>query len=101
MTRASPARRDDELRDSEAMFVWIDRTEIGTMVEIGVAAERGIPIFVAFADADLADRGRVHTILELAEVVVVTPSAVTAWKLFLQWFANYQREYLGRRESAA
>jgi hypothetical protein len=100
MTRASPARRDDELRDSEAMFVWIERTEIDTMVEIGVAAERGIPIFVAFADANLA-AGRGHTILELAEVVVVTPSAVTAWKLFLQWFANYQREYLGRHESAA
>jgi hypothetical protein len=76
----------EQLRKCDVLFVWIDRIEtIGTMVEIGAAFGR-IPIFVTFADRVLAKRA--YFAAQLADVAVVAPSAVDAWKLFLQWWAG-------------
>jgi hypothetical protein len=77
-----------QLLNCDVMFVWIDRIEtVGTMIEIGAAFGR-IPIFVAFADRELADKA--YFAAQLADVAVVAPSAIVAWKLFTQWWAGRQ-----------
>jgi hypothetical protein len=78
----------EQLHKCNVLFVWIDRIEtVGTMIEIGAALGR-MPIFVTFADRVLAKRA--YFAAQLADVAVVAPSAVDAWKLFLQWWAVRQ-----------
>src|SRR5262245_53133000 len=55
----------EQLRACNALFVWVDRIEtIGTMIEIGAGFQR-MPIFVAFANRELA--GRAYFAAQLAD----------------------------------
>jgi hypothetical protein len=81
----------EEVRNSAALFAWIDGVEtIGTIAEIGAAYAYGKPIFVAFANEALADQ--FYFAKQLATIAIDTSKPTTAWKLFCQWQRNSARE---------
>ena len=68
------------------LFCWIDRKDtIGTLVEIGAAHTTGTPIFVAFANENLAEH--FYFAEQLATVAVVSADVKAAWDLFTRWQA--------------
>jgi nucleoside 2-deoxyribosyltransferase len=76
-----------EVSDADFLFAWIDRSgTIGTLVEIGAAYARGKPIFIAFANEQLAEQ--FYFVKQLATVAVITPDVMAAWKLFERWQIN-------------
>jgi nucleoside 2-deoxyribosyltransferase len=73
-----------EVKESDVMFVWIDRPDTrGTLVEIGAAHAFGRPIFIAFADVALAEN--FYFAGQLASVAITAPNAVAAWRYFKNW----------------
>jgi hypothetical protein len=69
---------------ADVLFAWIDREDtIGTLAEIGAASAQRKPIFIAFANRDLAEH--FYFAQHLSWVTVVTPSVSFAWKLFVRW----------------
>lgn len=77
----------DEVAGAHVPFAWVDREEtIGTLAEVGAAHARSKPMFVAFADEQLAKH--FYFIEQLAAVAVVTADAMAAWDLFTRWQAS-------------
>jgi hypothetical protein len=75
-----------EVAGAHALFAWVDREEtVGTLAEIGAAHAYRKPIFVAFADAHLAEH--FYFIKQLATVAVIT-DVTAAWNLFARWQAG-------------
>lgn len=76
----------DEVAEASTLFAWIDRDDtIGTLVEIGAAYTARKPIFIAFADDQLAQY--FYFAKQLASIAVVTPDVMAAWALFAR--ANF------------
>jgi hypothetical protein len=74
-----------EVKDADALFVWIDRPEtVGTLVEIGAAHASGKPIFIAFSDRELPSR--FYFARQLASVAITAPTAVLAFHYFRKWW---------------
>jgi len=70
----------EEVKESEIIFAWVDGTEtIGTIAEIGAAFAYRKPIFVAFANGDLAEQ--FYFAKQLATVAIVASTPNLAWKL--------------------
>jgi hypothetical protein len=75
-----------EVAGAHALFAWMDREEtIGTLAEVGAAHAYRKPIFVAFADARLAEH--FYFIKQLATVAVIA-DVTAAWNLFARWQAT-------------
>jgi hypothetical protein len=72
-----------QVRDAHELFAWIDRATPGTLAEIGAAAARGIPIFVAFATEKLSKT--FYFVRDLGSVAIINPDPVSAWRLFKRW----------------
>jgi hypothetical protein len=80
-------QRLDEVAGAHVLFAWVDREEtIGTLAEVGAAHARSKPIFVAFADEQLAKH--FYFIEQLATVAAVTADVMAAWDLFTRWQAS-------------
>jgi hypothetical protein len=76
-----------EVAEADALFAWIDREDtIGTSVEIGAAYAARKPIFIAFADGELAQH--FYFTQQLATGAVITADAKAAWNLFVRWQNN-------------
>jgi hypothetical protein len=74
-----------ELAACDALFAWIDREEtVGTIVEITCAYLMGKPVFVAFANPELAEY--FYFIKALADRVLVIDTIEPAWGAFTEWF---------------
>ena len=82
--RGLPENCIREVRSSDVVFAWIDTTDtIGTLVELGVAYARGIPVFIAFADMELA--AHFYFVRDLMTVSIVCADVVDAHTYFKNW----------------
>jgi hypothetical protein len=76
-----------EMVSADLVFCWLDRRDtVGTLAEVGAACMEHIPVFIAFANKELAEH--FYFIEQIATVAVITPDVMAAWKLFERWQAN-------------
>lgn len=84
---------DDCLRlldRANVLFAWVNRPDVhGTLLEIGYARGRGIPIYVAYDSRHVEDlAGDGWFARSIADGWAAVPDVHLAWMLFEEWWAE-------------
>ncbi len=81
------------LMSADVVFVWLDDlTAYGTLVEIGIAIQQGIPTFVAVKTGALLDiQKHLWLALAAANYCCSASNASDAWEVFVKWFREMEK----------